>query len=154
MIHLLVLCTFLFVSGVVEVSDAVSFQDCGSKIGRFTAVTVSGCDTTKAACDLVRNTNASLTIDFIPSQDIEKVTAEVYGVIADLPIPFPLSHPDVCADQESNIHCPLKKDTPYSYKAILPVKREYPRLTVQVKWQLKNENKQDIVCVYIPAKIK
>ncbi|KAL2737994.1 NPC intracellular cholesterol transporter 2 a-like [Vespula squamosa] len=154
MIRWIFLCTFLFVSGVIELSYALEFQDCGSKIGHFTKIAVSNCDTSKAACEFVRNTNASLIIDFIPSQDVSKIEAVVHGIIADVPIPFPLPHPNVCTDSESNIQCPLKKDTQYTYKAVLPVDRNYPRLSVIVKWELQDENKQDIICVKIPVKIK
>lgn len=45
-----------------------------------------------------------------------------------MPIPFPLPHPDVCTNTESNIQCPLKKDTQYTYKAVLSVDRNYPRV--------------------------
>lgn len=154
MTRLLLFCTFLFISGVVEISDAVQFQDCGSKTGYFTSITVSNCDAAKTACDLIRGTNASLTINFVPSEDVPKITAIVHGVIANLPVPFPLSNPDVCSNQESNIKCPIKKDSSYSYKAILPVRSDYPKVTVKVKWELQDENQQDIICVLIPAKIK
>lgn len=154
MIRLLVLFTFLFVSGVLETTNALQFQDCGSKIGHFTKVTVSNCDTTKAACDLILNTNASIAIDFIPSQAVSKVEVSIHGIIAGLPVPFPVSHPDACTDEESNIHCPLAKDTPYTYNAIFPVDKHYPKVSVKVKLQLQDENKQDIVCVNIPVKIK
>ncbi|XP_015179114.1 PREDICTED: protein NPC2 homolog [Polistes dominula] len=147
-------CVFLVVSSILQLCYAVEFKDCGSKIGHFTKITISNCDTSKTACELVRNSNVSLTIDFIPSQDISKIEAVIHGVIADVPIPFPLSHPDVCTNPESNIQCPLKKDTEYTYKAVLPVENTYPKLSLKVRWELQDENKQDIICVSIPAKIK
>lgn len=36
----------------------------GSKVGKFTLVTLKGCDLSKSVCDLVRNTNASIEINF------------------------------------------------------------------------------------------
>ncbi|KAI4491129.1 hypothetical protein M0802_010439 [Mischocyttarus mexicanus] len=126
----------------------------GSKIGHFTKITISNCDTSKSACELVRNTNASIDIDFIPSQDVSKIEAVIHGIIADVPIPFPLTHPDVCTNPESNIQCPLKKGTDYTYKAILPVESSYPKMSLKIKWELQDEKEQDIICVYIPVKIK
>lgn len=40
------------------------FLRLGSKAGKFTKVTVSDCDTTKAACILHRNTTANIELDF------------------------------------------------------------------------------------------
>ena len=36
----------------------------GSQVGKFTSVNLKGCDMSKSVCDLVRNTNASIEIDF------------------------------------------------------------------------------------------
>ncbi|XP_014603527.1 PREDICTED: protein NPC2 homolog isoform X2 [Polistes canadensis] len=134
----ILLCVFLVVSSILQLCYAVEFKDCGSKIGHFTKITISNCDASKPACELVRNSNVSLAIDFIPY----------------VPIPFPLTHPDVCTNPESNIQCPLKKDTEYTYKAVLPVENTYPKLSLKIRWELQDENKQDIICVSIPAKIK
>lgn len=42
----------------------IYFQFTGSKMGRFTRVEVSDCDTSKSACVLKRQTNATISIDF------------------------------------------------------------------------------------------
>lgn len=42
----------------------------------------------------------------------------------------------------------------YEYSATLPILKAYPKVVVEVKWQLKDGNGQDIVCVKIPAKIE
>ncbi|CAK1542910.1 unnamed protein product [Leptosia nina] len=41
-----------------------------------------------------------------------------------------------------------------AYKATLPVLKSYPKVTVDVKWELKNDAGDDLVCVLIPAHIK
>lgn len=69
-----------------------------------------------------------------------------------LDVPFRLPNPDACVN--SNITCPLKKDVVYSYDASFPVLKIYPRVDVEVKFELKNSAGTDIVCVLIPVKIQ
>ncbi|KAL5278238.1 NPC2 family protein [Megaselia abdita] len=133
-------------------TSALQFKDCGSKGGKFTKVTVSNCDTTQKECILKRNSTASITIDFSLGEDVSEVTTVVHGKIMGVEMPFILQNPNACED--SGLKCPLTKDSTYQYQATLPVLKSYPKVTVEVKWQLKDQNKQDIVCVLIPAKIE
>ncbi|KAI8431952.1 hypothetical protein MSG28_004487 [Choristoneura fumiferana] len=68
-----------------------------------------------------------------------------------LPVPFPLPQPDAC--KGSGLTCPLKAGEVANYAATLPVLKSYPKVKVDVKWELKNENDQDLVCIMIPARI-
>lgn len=140
--------------GLSFVSEAADFTNCGSTIGQFSSVSVSGCDDSKQACDLIRGTNATISIQFTVDKSIEKVTTVVHALVMDVLVPFPMPHSEACTNPESGITCPLKQGVTYNYHATLPVETKYPRLSVTVKWELQNENKEDIVCVYIPAKIK
>ncbi|KOC67818.1 Protein NPC2 like protein [Habropoda laboriosa] len=132
---------------------AFDVQDCGSKIGKFTSVTL-GCDMKKSICDLIPNTNASIEIDFTVDKDVSAVTAVVHGIIMDVSIPFPLANANACATPTSDVSCPLEKGGSYHYKNVLPVHKSYPKLAVTVKWQLKDENNENIVCILVPARIK
>lgn len=67
-------------------------------------------------------------------------------------MPFKLPNPDACV--ASNLECPLKKDTVYLYDASFPVLKIYPKVDVEVKYELKNSEGKDIVCVLIPVKIQ
>lgn len=67
-------------------------------------------------------------------------------------MPFKLPNPDACV--ASNLECPLKKDTVYTYDASFPVLKIYPKVDVEVKYELKNSDGKDIVCVLIPVKIQ
>lgn len=82
----------------------------------------------------------------------QTVRTVVHGIIMGVEMPFPLQNPDGCVD--SGLQCPLNKDSTYEYVASLSVLKSYPKVKVDVKWQLKNENAEDIVCVIIPAKIE
>lgn len=67
-------------------------------------------------------------------------------------MPFRIPNPNACID--SNLECPLKKDVVYKYDASFPVLKIYPRVDVEVKYELKNSEGIDIVCVLIPVKIQ
>lgn len=67
-------------------------------------------------------------------------------------MPFKLPNPNACVS--SNLECPLKKDVTYKYDASFPVLKIYPRVDVEVKYELKNKEGKDIVCVLIPVKIQ
>ncbi|XP_072751077.1 uncharacterized protein [Anoplolepis gracilipes] len=135
-------------------SHAVQFEDCGSTLGKFSVVSVSGCKVSDERCTLVRGTNASIAITFTPNQDIETVDVLVYGVLFAIPIPFPLNNPDVCKDPDAGVKCPLHKDQVYDYKTSLFVLKQYPSLDVDIKWELVDEDGNKIICVQFPVEIE
>ncbi|XP_029037118.1 NPC intracellular cholesterol transporter 2 homolog a-like [Osmia bicornis bicornis] len=132
---------------------AFDVEDCGSKVGKFTSVSL-GCDMNKAACELIHDTNATIVLNFVVDKDVSKVTAVVHGIIMDIPVPFPLADANACDTADSGLTCPLAKGGSFQYKNTLPIHKSYPKMSVTVKWELKDENNEDIVCVLIPAKIK
>ncbi|ALC38008.1 Npc2a [Drosophila busckii] len=136
----------------MQLGICLEFHDCGSKTGKFTQVTLEGCDTTKPECVLKRGTNSSITIDFALAEVASAVKTVVHGKVLGIEMPFPLANPDACVD--SGLKCPLEKDETYRYTARLPVLKSYPKVSVMVKWELQDQNNVDIVCVEIPAKIQ
>lgn len=84
--------------------------------------------------------------------DAQTVTTVVHGIIMGVEMPFPLQNPNGCVD--SGLQCPLSKDSEYEYVASLSVLKSYPKVKVEVKWELRNEKNENIVCVLIPAKIE
>ncbi|XP_055295399.1 NPC intracellular cholesterol transporter 2 homolog a-like [Sitodiplosis mosellana] len=144
-------CALFLVSSI-----ALEFKDCGSEGGKFTKVKVSNCDETANACVLKRHTNASIELDFALDEgvdNIEQVTTVVHGVIMGVEMPFPLQNPDACKD--SGVQCPLRNGVNYEYVQTLPVLRSYPKVSVTVKWALKDiAANKTIICVYIPARIE
>lgn len=59
--------------------------------------------------------------------------ARVYGEMLHVDIPFPIPEPDGC---KSGIQCPIQKGHSYSYLNKLPVKSEYPSVSMQAAGQL------------------
>lgn len=39
------------------------------------------------------------------------------------------------------------------YKTTMPVLKSYPKVKVDVKWELKNDEGDEFVCIMIPARI-
>ncbi|KAL5008051.1 hypothetical protein ScPMuIL_013632 [Solemya velum] len=124
----------------------------GSSTGKVSNVIVSGCSGQK--CILKKGTTVDVEMDFAynDAAPATKTTAVVHGIIAGLPVPFSIPHPDGCTG--SGLTCPLKQGQQYKYKSQIPVKSDYPSIRVVVKWELQDENSKDIFCVTIPAEIK
>lgn len=138
---------------LVPATSAAEFANCANEtaIGQYSKVEVSNCDEDHASCVLKRNSNATISITFTSSEDLTELKAVVHGVILGMEVPFSLPNADGCKD--SGLECPLTKDTSYRYSTTLPVLKQYPKVSVEVKWELKASGK-DVVCVLIPAKIQ
>jgi Niemann-Pick C2 protein len=126
------------------------YTDCKSTAS-VTKVEVIPCDG-GTRCDLEAGKNATIHIVFTPNTASSKLTAVVHGVVAGVPMPFHFPQADAC--ENSNITCPLKPGQSYFYSVQLPVLKSYPRISVVVKWELKDVSNNDVVCIEIPAKIK
>ncbi|XP_058792524.1 NPC intracellular cholesterol transporter 2 homolog a [Phymastichus coffea] len=133
---------------------AVEFKDCGSTSGQFDKVEVSNCDLSSPACILQKGTDASIGLHFTPNKATSRVTAVVHGIIEDIDVPFPIPNAEACFDNHSGVTCPLPAGTGTSYHATLPVLTKYPTVSVVVKWELKDEKGDNIVCVEIPVSLK
>ncbi|CAH0726770.1 unnamed protein product, partial [Brenthis ino] len=132
-------------------AQAKFYTDCGSKLATVQSVDVSGCSQDAKECVLRRNTNATISVEFTPSVNVKALETVVHGVIMNLPVPFPLPQPDACKD--SGLVCPLKAGDKQSYKTTMPILKSYPKVRVDVKWELQNEDGEDLACILIPARI-
>lgn len=77
-------------------------------------------------------------------------TALVHGILAGIPVFFPIPEPDGC---KCGINCPIQKDKVYNYLNKLPVKSEYPSLKLVVEWELQDDKKNNLFCWEIPVQI-
>ncbi|XP_074026159.1 NPC intracellular cholesterol transporter 2 homolog a [Leptinotarsa decemlineata] len=126
-----------------------AFSDCGSEVGSIVSVDIIGCDD-KPRCPLKKGTNATMNITFKSNVDTTNLKAVVYGVIG-VKIPFELPNDDGCKD--SGIVCPIKAGETYRYTTTMPILTSYPRVTVDILWELQNDEGKDIICARIPSKI-
>uniref|UniRef100_A0A4Q8K464 U35-Deinotoxin-Dsu1b_1 n=1 Tax=Deinopis subrufa TaxID=1905329 RepID=A0A4Q8K464_DEISU len=129
---------------------ATSFTDCGSKTGQVTSVSVTGCPDGQSVCNLKRGTEAGITIVFGSKSDSSSLKAVVHGVISGVPLPFHLPQSDAC---KGGVSCPLKNGQSYTYSNSLNIRNSYPAVSVTVRWQLKDSNSNDVVCLAIASKI-
>lgn len=129
-------------------AEPLHFQDCGSMVGVIKEVNVSPCPS--QPCELHKGQSYSVNVTFTSGTQSENSSASVYGILAGLPIFFPIPEPDGC---KCGISCPIQKDKVYSYLNKLPVKSEYPSIKLVVKWELQDDKKQKLFCWEIPVAI-
>ncbi|XP_029410285.1 NPC intracellular cholesterol transporter 2 isoform X2 [Nannospalax galili] len=108
-------------------AEPVFFKDCGSMVGVIKEVNVSPCST--QPCALHKGQSYSVNVTFTSSTQSENSTAQVHGILAGVPVFFPIPEPDGC---KCGINCPIQKDKTYSYLNKLPVKNEYPSVETAV----------------------
>jgi len=141
----------LFVALFVAQTCAITWISCGPA-GTLQKVNVIGCEKTPI-CPIKKGTNATIVFDFKTTGAVQNATSIVHGIIAKIPIPFPLPEPDACNTAGSGLTCPLKAATQYKYTSTIPVLKEYPSLQVTVEWELKDKDGNDVFCAKMPIKI-
>ncbi|KAG1661581.1 NPC intracellular cholesterol transporter 2 [Nymphon striatum] len=124
-------------------SASLPIKDCGSKHGKVTSVEVKGC--TEVPCVFKRGTTVDVKIKFTSFEDSKTAKTVLTGIIGGVPLPFPLAKSDAC--KYSGITCPLKKGQEYTYDLSMPIKESYPALTITAKWELKDDNSEDLFCI-------
>ncbi|XP_050299588.1 ecdysteroid-regulated 16 kDa protein-like [Anthonomus grandis grandis] len=134
------------------ISVTLAWSDCGSVVGTLSDVQVNNCPPNARRCTLRRGSNATMTISFTPKEDSDTVKAVVHGVVMGAPVPFNLPNPNGCS--ESGIECPVKSGNVYKYFTNMPVLTSYPRMTVDIKWELQDSAGKNIICAMIPAKLQ
>ncbi|XP_028627772.1 NPC intracellular cholesterol transporter 2 [Grammomys surdaster] len=129
-------------------AEPLHFKDCGSTVGVIKEVNVSPCPT--QPCLLHKGQSYSVNVTFTSSTQSQNSTALVHGILAGIPVSFPIPEPDGC---KCGISCPIQKDKVYSYLNKLPVKSEYPSLKLVVEWKLQDDKKNNLFCWEIPVEI-
>nr|XP_015927737.2 ecdysteroid-regulated 16 kDa protein-like [Parasteatoda tepidariorum] len=126
------------------------YKDCGSRTGAIESLTISGCLDSLNVCTLRRGSTADIAIQFKSATDSNTVTASVMGQLYGVEIPFPLDNMDGC---QSGVTCPIIIGQSYTYQKSIQIQSYYPPTNVNVKFQLKDDNSNNIVCALITAKV-
>ncbi|XP_034530627.1 NPC intracellular cholesterol transporter 2-like [Notolabrus celidotus] len=129
-------------------AEPVKFKDCGSATGKVTIVDISPCPV--QPCQLKKGGSYTVNVTFTSDELSQTSTAVVHGVIAGVPVPFPIPNQDGC---KSGIQCPIQPQQTYHYINALPVKTEYPAIKLVVEWELRDDNKKDLFCIRFPVQI-
>ncbi|XP_013776633.1 protein NPC2 homolog [Limulus polyphemus] len=140
-----------FILSLTKAATSTKYTDCGSVSGKIQSLVVSGCDSGDR-CILKSGSTVSLNVSFNSLTDSNKVITVIHGVIGGVPLPFPVPNPNAC--QSSGLQCPVKNGKLYDFSYSLEVKKSYPKLDVDVKWELQDDNGKDIICATVPAKIE
>ncbi|KAH7977498.1 hypothetical protein HPB49_001993 [Dermacentor silvarum] len=125
------------------------WPQCASPDGTIVSFHIDGCKQPDT-CVLKKGTLANVTITFNSKVASQGVNVKVHGVYHEVPLPFPLPQPDAC---KSGVTCPIQAQGSYSYRGSFPVKSSYPSLSLDVKWELVDDNGNDLVCQLIPVHI-
>ena len=113
------------------------------------------------------------SLSFSPEeQTYPSLTNAVYGVIAGVLVPFPLSQPDVC---ELGVVCPMETGTDNVETVVIKVLTTYPCVSIMfyfnlllifisavaflpqlqliVEWKLKDPSGNEVACFEVPLQI-
>ncbi|XP_029454293.1 NPC intracellular cholesterol transporter 2 [Rhinatrema bivittatum] len=140
---------FFLALGRGSVAEPVKFVDCGSVDGKIAAVNVTPCPS--FPCPLIKGSNYTINVTFSSKIESQSSTAVVHGILAGLPVPFPIPEADGC---KSGISCPIHPGNSYTYLATMFVKSAYPSISLTVKWELADDTKKNLFCWEIPVRIQ
>jgi len=126
------------------------YKLCASPKGTLVSLDVTPC-VAGQPCKFPKGQNATIKVTFTPNEAVASGKAVVHGIIAGVPVPFPLPDADLC--KFSTPACPFAASTTYTYSNQLFVAKEYPAISVVVKWELQDPSASDIVCVEFPIQI-
>ena len=138
--------------GVVTKATPVDFGNCTGVTQHISAITVDVTPCPEQPCEFKKGTNVTCTISFTPTELVSNGTLKVYGILGDVKIPFPLPNPNACSNH--GLTCPLKSGAPVELTITLPVKSEYPSVTVVAEFELVDQDSNDVFCFEIPVKIE
>lgn len=142
----------LLLCGLISGFNCVVWKNCAGVAtkGKVSAVVVVGCDK-DPVCSMKKGQNATFSVKFVANENSSKLSAVVHGIVAGIPVPFPLDNPDGCKD--CGITCPIKNNNEYTYTTNIFVKTSYPSIKLVVRWELKDGESNDVFCIELPVQI-
>ncbi|XP_035232816.1 NPC intracellular cholesterol transporter 2-like [Stegodyphus dumicola] len=142
---------WIFLSAAVfSQALGLKYTDCGSKSGKILDVQLTGCEETDI-CELKRGETYTYQIQFESLTDSESAKTVVHGIVNGISMPFPVQNPNAC--ENGNLDCPLETGKSYTYLNEVEVRKSYPSVRADVKYEIKDENKENLACVIFPVKV-
>ncbi|XP_053399321.1 NPC intracellular cholesterol transporter 2-like [Mercenaria mercenaria] len=129
------------------VGESIKYTNCGPDT--LKNVDMSPCPV--QPCTFHKGTNATVTIDFTTDKQVFGITTKVYGIVAGIPIPYQLPKSNGC--KGCNLNCPLITGS-HRYINVFPVLQSYPEIRIAVKWELVDENNEQLLCFVFPMQIE
>ncbi|CAG2238025.1 NPC2 [Mytilus edulis] len=92
-----------------------------------------------------------IKVDFVSPASSATLDAEIFGILAGIPIKFNMPNPNGCND--CGITCPIKQNMEYVYSSEFFVMKSYPNIQLVVQWDLRGANKDFLFCFEFPMTI-
>jgi len=149
--------TILVFAALVVLAGTTVVNHCDSEIPfeDSTQISVSGCD--KPTCELKQQTTITIEIKLVPSRTVETLVNDVNALLFSVPLPFVgVDGTNACDNiyttDGSKVGCPLKEGVEYIYRNSFPILPFYPRVSLVVRYALREGNDR-VICFEVPAKI-
>lgn len=126
---------------------------CGPKKQLLTvkSIDMAGCQ--DPPCILTRGTNASVKMELVPQQRITGLKLSIHGILSGKEVPFSVDDTEHCKRAIKDGKCPLVRNKTYKYQNSITVLKQYPAITVTIRYQINDLNGKPLLCVQWPAKI-
>jgi Niemann-Pick C2 protein len=126
---------------------------CGPKkqILQLKKFDVDGCQ--EMPCILTRGKNASVTMEFTPTQKVNGLKLSIAGILSGKEVPFSVNDNDHCKMAIKNGKCPLVRNTTYKYTNSISVLKEYPAISVSIRYQINDSSGRALLCIQWGSKI-
>ncbi|VDI08243.1 Niemann-Pick C2 protein [Mytilus galloprovincialis] len=138
----------LMLAGLTVAID-IQFKYCKNGPQNLKRVNISPCD--KLPCVFHHGVNVTVKVDFVSPTSSATLDAEIFGILAGIPIKFNMPNPNGCND--CGITCPIKQNMEYVYSSEFFVMKSYPNIQLVVQWDLRGANKDFLFCFEFPMTI-
>ena len=112
---------------------------------------VDGCQETP--CILTRGKNASVSMEFTPTQRVNGLKLSIFGILSGKEVPFSVNDNDHCKMAIKSGKCPLMRNSTYKYTNSISVLQQYPAISVSIKYQINDLAGKSLLCIQWASKI-
>lgn len=130
-------------------AEPIEFKTCANADKTIDSVDINPCP--KQPCEFKHGMNVTVTVNFTAPTASSQVTSEIFGIVLGIPVKFAMPNSNGCKD--SGLQCPLASSKPYSYVQFFAVIPSYPLISLDVQWDLKDENGKYEFCFVFPMMI-
>ncbi|XP_052275582.1 NPC intracellular cholesterol transporter 2-like [Dreissena polymorpha] len=127
----------------------LTLHDCGSHDSIINSVRVEQCDS--EPCIVHKGQDYTVHVNFTATRTVQEAHNVLHGGLGFISAPFPLQPENAC---QGSVTCPIVAGQTYEYVQTMTCPTFAPSITVTAKWEVKDENKQDIFCFNTRLQIK
>lgn len=143
----------LYLTGYLSfftVGQPIQYKVCDKAPSNIKSVNISPCS--DDPCIFHHNTTVKVEVTFTAQMNSSSLKAQIYGIVAGIPVSFPMPNPDGC--NKSGIACPISQGSEYTYQSVFNVIPSYPDISLVVQWDLKDRDGKYEFCFLFPMQIK